>query len=192
MWTGTACRTNEIVLFLSLVASLVVSQRSCLKQTWACAQLPESHAVSLGEKPCRVRHPKLNCPSGIYSPLLIIWCVCMSFLRRAWYWIFCCKILNYRDFDGRHLPTRAEGRLLIRSVSVVSLEIAIESGLPIIISLTQGRANRAKSPQQVDVSKAFPSPEKSCCVGEGWAFWSFCGCFLPCCSHLSIWGVACC
>lgn len=149
MWTGAACRTNEIVVFLSLIASLVLSQRSCLKQTWACAQLPQSHAVSLGEKPCRVRHPKLNCPSGVYSPILIIQSVCMSFPRRARYWILCHKILKYRDIDGKHLPARAEGRLLMRSVSVISLEIASESGVPIIISPTQGRANShwAKSPQ---------------------------------------------
>lgn len=163
----------------------------CLKQTWACAQLPESHAVSLGEKPCRVRvNPKLNCPSGIYSSVLIIQSVCMSSLRRAWYWIFCCKMLNYRDCDGQHLPVRAEGRLLIRSVSLISLEIVSESGVPIIISLTQGRADshRAKSPQQVDVPKAFPSSEKSCCVGEGWAFWSFCGYFYLV-AHFSQFGV---
>ena len=99
------------------MALLVLFQRSCLRRACACARLPESHAVSLGENPCRVRHPKLNCPSGIYSSVVLIIvgldCACVSFLRRAWRWIFSPKILSHRDRDGLHLPIRAEGRLLI-------------------------------------------------------------------------------
>lgn len=62
------------------IALLILSQRSCLRRACACARLPESHAVSLGEYPCGVRHPKLNCSSGIYSSVVLrslSVCVCL-------------------------------------------------------------------------------------------------------------------
>lgn len=46
----------------------------------------------------------------------------------------------------------------------------------------------AKSPQQADIPKAFPSPEKSYCVGKGQASQRFCGWFLLYCSCPSVWG----